>query len=242
MSRRLWLVNLMLLALCGLAGWRLKATADEAKMAQERFLGIRVPARTPPAAAVPQPSPQVSPAAYLPVAQQLLVSGDRNPTVVVEAPPPPKPVPPLPRYHGVMALGGPPRIVLSEKDGGAQKSYALGETIGDFKLVAASQIGLVFEWEGKRIGARFEELKSKEAPPPQAAPAAAKPAAAVSNVTNTANVVSESERQNPGEAVNETTRACQNGDKSPAGTIKDGFRKVLRATPFGSQCYWERVQ
>jgi hypothetical protein len=248
LTRRLWLLNLGLLALCVLAGWRLQTQAERARQAQEQFLSRRNTVNEPPPVQLPPPPPPVSPAAYLQVAQQMLLSGDRNPEVVVEVVAP-KPMPPLPHFHGVMSLGGPPRAVLSPGGGGEQKSYGVGDTVGDYKLAAMTQLGLVFEWEGKKVPVTFAELRAKQAqaePPPAAA--SERPergnAPAASNVSPVAAVakVSPSELQRPGDTVSETMRTCQNGDTSPAGTTVDGFRKVLRPTPFGNQCYWERVQ
>jgi hypothetical protein len=37
-------------------------------------------------------------------------------------------------------------------------------------------------------------------------------------------------------------RGCQAGDTSPAGTVAEGWVKVLKATPFGTHCYWEQAK
>jgi hypothetical protein len=34
-------------------------------------------------------------------------------------------------------------------------------------------------------------------------------------------------------------KLCQAGDSNPAGTVVDGYRKVIKATPFGGICSWE---
>ena len=36
-------------------------------------------------------------------------------------------------------------------------------------------------------------------------------------------------------------RGCVADDKSPAGTIVDGRKKMVNATPFGTVCRWEPV-
>jgi type II secretory pathway component GspD/PulD (secretin) len=35
---------------------------------------------------------------------------------------------------------------------------------------------------------------------------------------------------------------CVAGDNSPDGTVKDGFKKVMRQSPFGQTCHWEQVK
>jgi len=37
-------------------------------------------------------------------------------------------------------------------------------------------------------------------------------------------------------------RACVANDSNPAGSVQDGYRKVVSATPFGSVCRWEKIK
>jgi hypothetical protein len=37
-------------------------------------------------------------------------------------------------------------------------------------------------------------------------------------------------------------RACVPGDDSPAGTVRDGYRKVISDTPFSKVCRWEKAK
>jgi hypothetical protein len=32
------------------------------------------------------------------------------------------------------------------------------------------------------------------------------------------------------------------GDTTPAGTVRDGYRKLVTQTPFGNACRWELVK
>jgi mannose-6-phosphate isomerase-like protein (cupin superfamily) len=50
------------------------------------------------------------------------------------------------------------------------------------------------------------------------------------------------ETARPGADVGLGYRGCVAGDNSPAGTIVDGFRKVVTTSPFGVSCGWEKVQ
>lgn len=245
MRGRLLLLNLLLLAACAAAGWRLDAMHEERLRRQQQFLEERVsPAPVPPLS-LPAPQPQVSAATYLPVAQQLLFSKDRNPDVVIEVAAP-KPVPPLPRYYGLMNFGDGPRVVLAPQ-GKPQKSYTVGDLVGEFRLASVEPDGLVLEWEDRTIRVRFDELREKGAPPPanqQAAqaPAAAPPPAQAENVSTVSTIGGAGESKGPGGEAGAPTRPCQPGDTAPAGTVSDGYRKVLTKTPFGASCYWEKVQ
>jgi mannose-6-phosphate isomerase-like protein (cupin superfamily) len=45
----------------------------------------------------------------------------------------------------------------------------------------------------------------------------------------------------PGADVGDGYRSCVPGDSSPAGTIADGYRKVMSTSPFGVSCGWEKI-
>jgi hypothetical protein len=115
----------------------------------------------------------------------------------------------------------------------------VGETIGEFKLASITQEEIVFEWDGKEVKRRVEQLIDKSPPPAQAQqappPAAAKPAGAATNVLS-------GNKTGPGVELGQSSRACVPGDTTPAGTVQDGFRKVVSKTPFGESCRWEAVK
>jgi len=192
---------------------------------------------------IPPAPAQVSAVNYYDIASKLPFSKDRNPTVVVEVEAP-KPMPPLPKYYGMMNFGGGPRVILA-LGGQAQKSYAQGDKIGDFKLTSIAATGLVFDWEGKPVSAPYEQLKDTSTAPPVAPPVAAAPAAAppASGVTSLSTVTSVGGTQanRPGPDVGGSIKGCQVGDNSPAGTVTDGYKKVMTETPFGKSCRWEKV-
>ncbi len=239
MRGRLLLLNLLLLAGCVAAAMRLRTLREAHERRQRDFLRTTVDPPPAPVLALPAPPPQISPAAYIEVAQKLLLSRDRNPDVIIEVSAP-KPVPPLPRYYGVMNFGDGPRVILAPQ-GKPQKTYMIGDEVGEFRLAAVEPAGLVFEWEGRQIRKRFDELKDQGEPAPaqqasgapQPMPQQNAPAASVSVVQET---------RGPGSEAGENLRYCQPGDTSPPGTVISGFRKIVRRTPFGEQCMWERVQ
>ena len=98
---------------------------------------------------------------------------------------------------------------------------------------------ITFEWKGKTLKYPLADLKPKEAragagwrlrrprQPPRAGP--------VIGITHGEDVRS-SGVQNGG------TRACIVGDNSPAGTVKDGYRKSITPGPFGPICQWEPIK
>lgn len=201
----------------------------------------------PPAPPPVAPLTKVQPIAgleYADIAAKNLFSKDRNAIPIPDPPAPPpaaKPMPPLPSAHGVMLWDGePPTIVLSEHGSPEQKGYHPGDTIGAFKIAAIDNKSVVFEWEGKEVRKRLDEIMDQTplvadvAPPPQeTAPSQAppKPKSLSSEATN-----------GPGVDTGGGFRACNPGDTSPAGAVVNGYKKVAGQTPFGSSCHWEAVQ
>lgn len=270
MNRKLLLLNLMLLTLAGLLGWQLRqhwltARAEEA---------IIIEKKEPPAPVLPPPSPEpvdpAVPADYYNVAQQTLFSQDRDPSVVIvtEPPPPPKPLPPFPSYHGQMAMGEEPVILLSV-DGARQKSYRAGDQLGELRLISFTADQATFEFDGRTVERRLEELKPAEgeAPPSRPAAKAASPArnpapnssakstgagpapgASVSSIgspagasANSGKVGDRDSKPKLGEQRGKF-RLCAAGDESPAGTTAEGYRKVLSVDMIGTSCIWEPIQ
>jgi len=238
MKRKLLLLNLALAVLTAAAFWQLRLRWMEGK-AQEQTL-MRPAAQTA-ALPVPLPPPQAQPAsgaAYSEIATKMLFSQDRNPNVVLEVAPP-KPVPPFPVAYGVMDLGSGPNVILSEKAGAASRAYALGEQVGEFKLVSYARDELVLEWEGQQFRKKLRELAPKSATEPAAAGAAV----ARAPVTAVQAVAAKPVESAPGAEMSSDTKACLAGNKAPAGTVKDGYKKVSSPTPFGvNACWWERVK
>ena len=148
-------------------------------------------------------------------------------------------MPSLPAAYGMIDLGAGPLVILSEKPGARHRGYRAGETIGEFKLLSINGRELVFEWDGKQIKRNLDQIIDKRAaestaPPPEGQPAAAAAKPAVQSLAPV--------KAGPGVELGESTRACVHGDTTPAGTVQDGFRKVVSKTPFGDSCRWERVK
>jgi hypothetical protein len=253
MNRKIVLLNLALvLAIAGL-GWMLRKHWLEGEAETRSLMSQKVqpPAVMPPPA--PAPVPAVSPSDYLEVATKTLYSSDRNPNVVVDPqkpPPPPPPMPALPVYYGQMAFGGDPVVVLTIAGTPEQKSYAVGQKVGDFKLVAFNRDTITFDWNGKEVERKLEELAPKQtqqqtpgAAPPSPAPAPA--AATVNAVTSIGgNTTPSTSAKDPlsGNDMGGGLRACAAGDTSPAGTVINGWKKVMGGglLGMGQSCHWEQ--
>ena len=245
MNRKILALNLGLLALLGTLGWMLRAHWREARARQ--LATLSKPPRPSAQLAPPSPAPPepAVPANYLDVAQKTLFSRDRNPNVIIEvAPPapPPKeePPPPRPAYYGQMGLGEPVAFLSGEK--GGQKGFRAGDQVGPFKLVAFNRETITFEWQGKTLEYPLAELKPKEGTPAVAqAPAAVVPAPA--KIMSAGPVIEPTQEKGPVLGTqNGEIRSCVPGDRSPAGTVKDGFKKSVVSGPFGQMCQWEPIK
>lgn len=257
MRRNLLLLDLLLAALCGLAGWRFAVHRQERSAEQKAFLERREPPVSTQAVLIPPPPPPAVASAYVEVAQKLLLSTDRNPTVVVEVVAP-KVMPALPRAYGLMDLGDGARVFLAATPGAPQHTYVKGDTVGEFKLLEISRTGLVFGWEGKRVAARFDELKDVSAAKAAADRAAAANASARQADRQAVSLQAqappnrppepqrisspEGAQGQPGGDPGGASRPCQPGDNAPAGTVNGGYRKVVIRTPMASSCSWVKVQ
>ena len=241
MRRRLWILNLLLLALIAATAVALRDDWYKAREREREVLSRIVPIRPgAPPALEPRPG-NLNAMSYIDVAQRILFSKDRNPTPI---PPPPQPPPPPPKEpavplaYGVLMLGE-PMVMLSEKQGSPQKAYRVGDTIGELKIVSIASNFMEFDWNGQKRGYLIEDLRSKapapveSAPAPQAAAAAA-PVAAVSTLSGNKDL-------GPGIDVGANIKACVPGDTTPAGTVVGGYKKVDGMSPFGRQCRWEKV-
>jgi hypothetical protein len=239
MKRKLILLNVALALLAAAACWQIRAKWREGK-AQERQV-LAQPAK--PVVAPPPPSfdaPQAATAAsYIEVAKKTLFAKDRNPEVVLDVPPP-KPVPEFPVAYGIMNLGGGPTAILSAKSGETGKRYSPGDKVGEFILADVESDGIVLEWDGRQFRKSLKELRAA-APAAASAPAPA-PVSVAPTVVAAAPTRAPSPDPGPGAQTSEEHRECQGGDTAPAGTIRNGYRKVLVSSPFGDLCRWDLVR
>ena len=240
------LLNLLLVAVLALLAVQIRREWRSAQTRERAFLGKPLnltPAR--PLVPFVKPSPLMA-SNYAAVAEKNLFSQDRNSNVIVDPPPPvqEKPLPAFPVARGVMLWDGmPPTVVLSEKSGGEQRGYHPGDTVGEWTIVSIDNQFVTFEWDGKQFQKRLDELLDKTLVASEAPAAAPAAAATPTNLTPPPAVQSLSPKgAGPGLDIGGNMRGCVAGDSSPAGTIVDGMKKVVSATPFGSVCRWESAQ
>ena len=244
MTRKLIVLNLLLVALLALLGFQIRREWQTAAQRERAFLGKTVkPRPAQPLVPFVKPSPLMA-GSYAEVAQKNLFSQDRNSNVIVDPPPPvqEKPLPPFPVARGVMLWDGvPPTVVLSEKSNGPQRGYHPGDTIGEWTILSIDDKYVTFGWDGKEYQKRLDELLDKTLVANEA-PAAAAPSAAPTNLTPPAVQSLSPAKAGPGLDIGGNMRGCVAGDSSPAGTVVDGMKKVVSSTPFGSVCRWEASQ
>jgi hypothetical protein len=244
MTRKLMLLNLALLALLGFLSFQMHREWVEAHARREAFLSVRprvLPAPNVPPLAHPAPLAAIS---YAEVAQLDLFSKDRNPQVIIDVEPPKViPVPAFPVARGVLLWEGtPPTVLLSVRPGGQQRAYRAGDRVGEWKLVSVDNQYVVFEWGGKEYKKRIDELMDRSA---QVAETAQTPAASTAKTppAKAQSLSDSSKGSKVGVDVGSSDmRGCTPGDDTPAGTVTDGYKKVVSTTPFGSACRWEQVK
>lgn len=244
MNRKLLLLDIVLLAVVVYAGLQFRDMYSSAKAREAAQQGVKV--KPLPAPPTPQtaPDPPVMATHYAPIAQKFLWDKSRNPEVPVDPTPPPPPPPPMPKlpvYHGMMDFGDTegPIAIMSTDMGKPHKAIHPGETIGDFKLLAVNHDGIDLEWNGQKVHRKLEELLDRShkavaqadppaipggyATPPPPRPPDKPPA-----------------QYGPGDQAGDVKRCVEN-DTTPAGTVVDGFRKIVKPGMFAKTCYWEPV-
>ena len=237
MNRKLWIVNIALAAIAIYAGFQLR---KEWRAARAREAATLHPAPRVLPAPVYQALPPGAPvmaAHYADVAMKDLFDKSRNPTVIEEpAPaPPPKPMPALPVYHGIMNLGAGTMAVFSVSKDSPHQVIRPGESIGQFKLIDVNSEEMTLEWDGQTIHKKVEELAAPSSPVEVATAAA--PAAAATAPTPPPPPA----KTGPGEMTQFGFKTCSVNDGIAEGTVQEGFKKVMHATPFGPSCTWDPV-
>ena len=240
MKNKLLLVNAVLLVAIGAGVWRLREAWGGARAREQAVLGSRVAPR--PVGNAPA-DPSIEPVlatSYADIAEKMLFAKDRNPTVVVEVKPePPKPMPKLPALYGVMNLLDGTTAIMSEKPETKHVGVRPGDKIGEFTLVAVNRDEITFAWEGKEVTRKIDDMIDR-AGPQQPAPSGVMPRP--KPVSGSVEPQSQAQQKRsdpvPGVEVAKGIRACQPGDPSPAGTVAEGYKKLVTPTPFGDSCRW----
>lgn len=235
MRNRLLALDLVLAAIVVVLALQVRDKWQGARKRENVVLGRPLrQSPPPPYARLPLVQPVMA-AKYSEVAQRSLFSADRNSTVVVEVAPP-KPMPSLPSLYGIINLGDGPVAIMATAAGERNREIKTGEKIGDFTLVSLSADRIVLEWEGRKISKKPSELLARAAPPQGAQSertAARTPQPAAPEQKG---------ELGPGRDVGGGYRACETGDSTPAGTIRDGVKKVITYMPTGPSCQWVPVR
>jgi hypothetical protein len=239
-------LNLLLALALGAIVWQARVRWNEAQVKRRNNLSVQVtPIAAPPL--TPALRPDAAPATkYADVATKDLFSKDRNPNIVIDPPKVevPKPMPPLPVVYGVLGLPSGTKAIMSEKAGVASRSVHAGDTIGEFKIAALDPRNVTFDWDGKQISRKIEDLIDRSNSP--AGSGGAPPAAGQTGGSAVPAPQQQSNGQQvspgPGKDTAPGQRACVPGDSSPAGTVVGGYKKNSVATPFGAMCSWVSVQ
>lgn len=247
MNRRIALLSIALLALAGSLGWLLRQKWIEQHIHEQAVLNQPAKPRPLPP---PQPAPAAAPATpsqYVDVAQKTLFSSDRNPNVLVDPPkppPPPPPMPPLPVYYGQMNIGEPVVILTVGKLD--QKSYSVGDKVGDFTLEAFDLDSITFDWDGKTVQRKLAELGPKDATQSkQAQQNVPAPAPAVQTVIPPAPASQQPPPNKPPQVGNDMGGgfyACVAGDSAPDGTVSGNYKKKVTPGLMGPSCLWELMK
>jgi hypothetical protein len=244
LNRKIVLLNVLMVALVLWLGWLLRTKwleeeAHRRELLKQAIRSVTVPP-PPTAPAVQRPVATE----YLEVAQRTLFTKDRNSNIEIPVPPPPPtppPVPPLPVYRGQMAIGEP--VVFLATGPTDEKGYRKGDMVGKFKLVAFDRDNITLEWDGKNLEHKVTDLVSREPQQGQQSTAAPAPVAAAAPVTSLGAGTGQrlnTNDSNPALGVDMGgPRACVAGDNSPAGTILNGYRKVITQGLMGQSCHWE---
>jgi hypothetical protein len=235
MRKRLLLLDLVLLTLVLVLGGRLRQIWLEARKRESVVIGQPLKQLPPPPHAPLPPVAPLTAASYSDVAQKMLFSPDRNPTVVIEVAKR-KPMPSLPAFFGLIDLGHGPTAIMAEGPGAKHEEVRYGEKIGEFKLVRIKGGQVELEWDGELIVKKIEDLTEHAAP---AGAAAATQASAPPPPPVAPKSLSPQQLASPGIELSPGRKACQPGDATPAGAVVDGFRKVVKPFPFGGEsCEW----
>lgn len=250
MKPKLIALNLALVATLGAILWQGRLQLHRARTIRRENINVAVkPIPVPPAAPAPKPE-AAQPVKYADVATKDLFSKDRNPDVVIDPPKveAPKPMPPLPIVYGVLGLPSGTKAIMAEKKGADSKPVKSGDTVGEFTIVSLDTKNVVFDWDGKQISKNIDDLidrsepaggaASSSAAAPARGPAVIAPQATAPPAPKQAAAASGPGKQEAGKP----DRPCVPGDKSPNGTVTDGYKLSFMDSPFGRMaCRWVPV-
>jgi hypothetical protein len=252
MKRKLLILNVALLIIISFGLAELMNSIKEADSRREALLG-GAGDRKPPVFPASEEAPRLRPADFRPIVDRLLFSPDRNPVIEVEEPIQERGNAARPAYPllvGVMDFGDGPIAMLSETARGTPRPVSVGEKVGEFTFLTATEDGIVLEWSGRKFEVTEEELvgttggrvKPKTKAGIRASTSAIRSTSAVRPVNlSPKKTKSVSKKYYIGVPLSGQAgrRAADPNDGVPDGTTTNGWVRRVRKTPFGSQHWWE---
>jgi hypothetical protein len=243
LNRKLLLLDVVLVAVVVYVGLQFRNEAGAAKAREAAALNRHLKALPPPPWKPMPPDPPVMPSGYVNIAEKMLFDPSRNSIVIIEPPPvpPPKPMPALPVYHGMMSLGSSGLTAFfSLSADGQHQAIHIGETIGQFKLLSVNSDEITLEWDGHEIRKTVAELSGQKGAPVVQVSQGVRTEAGPGPIAPPTPV-----KSGPGDLTNFNTRTCAVNDGNPAGAVVDQpdgkYKKVMHTNPFGTNCAWEPV-
>jgi hypothetical protein len=241
LKAKLIALNIVLVVALGAIVWQGRQQFRQARVKrQENIHAVSKPVVVSPPSPAAKPD-AAQPAKYADVATKNLFSKDRNPDIIIDPPKvePPKPMPSLPIVSAVLGLPSGTKALMAEKKGMDSRPVQSGDTIGEFKIVSLDTKSVVFDWDGKQISKKIDDLIDRSAPEINGQPATGGPAVAPAAVNRQA-----APQTGPGKAQEgKADRPCVPGDTSPNGAVADGYKLSFKDSPFGRiGCHWSPVQ
>lgn len=256
MKRKLALINIALVALFVWGSWALYGQYEQA---EQRFEIFDSSAGTvePPAIPAPGDAPMVRAASYAPISQRLLFSRDRNSMIEVIVPEQQVTQrPQVPLLAGVVDLGDGPLALMTADPDTAPRWTGIGEKVGEYTLEAVANEKVTLAWNGETVELSQAELAAvklgrPERQAPNSSPDARKRAAALARERTAArtaeNLASSAEiaakgKYTVGKQLSSGGYSADPNDGAKDGTEHKGYVRRVRATPFGSQHWWDKKE
>jgi hypothetical protein len=244
MSRKIIVLNVVLVAIVAYAGVVLRREIQAAKDKQAKMLAAQ-PKVNPPSPLTPLPVQQpVAATGYKDVAMKTLFHPSRNPDLPPPppppAPPPPPPMPPLPKYHGSMTLFGDGQQALLSLNTLPTTPVSIGESIGPFKLIDVNTVDITFDYQGTIVRRTLSQLTDHSVQVAQTSSSGSSDGRSAQPVAAPTPVIKQPMGPQ-GEATSFGFKTCAANDSLPDGTVQGGYRKVTYQTPFGAACRWDPI-
>jgi hypothetical protein len=250
MKRKLLLVNALLAGAAVLMGAELYRAWLEG---EARLHGLEAPVRELAAPEYPPPgaAPRTRPSDFMPVVERLLFSKDRNPVVeVIVAEVEPERRPDLPLLAGLVDFGGGPRALMAAAADGRPEWVSVGGKVGAFVFEGLEGDKVKLSWKGEPFEVAQEQLAGVLQPraaeesaarrPARGGAAPAAPAGQPAANMATPAAAAVGGDHNIGRELRPGVFSADPKDPAPDGTAYKDYVKRVRATPFGSQSWWEK--